>query len=767
MKKLILTLGLVAATMTVTARHLTPAEALNAYLSTSQSASMRAPQERPTLNCEIGDEVYVYNYSGNGGYLILSAESEAPQLLGYGMQGNYNEADAPEALKWWLGEYARQISQQQPGAKRISHLQAQAIEPLCKTKWSQGSPYNIQCPKFGTSTAPTGCMATAMAQVMKYHNYPPIGSGSASYSYSYDGESYDNSADFSQSHYQWDKMLNSYNSGQYTQEEANAVGLLMADLGVAIKMKYGKSASGGFTQPLPYGMVEYFGYDKGITIGRRQAYTNEAWEQAIYNNIKEQMPVFYMGYGQGGGHAFVADGFDGKGYFHFNWGWSGLSDGYFLLTALDPPALGTGGGTGGGFNDNQVVFLNVCPDKGTQAVTPSLFFGGAFETSATSYTRSITTKIKITNSGVATQNNCAATLKKLMPGVKLVSKSDASNVQYVTAITSFTELQPAQQFTTYEMRSNNFPVGDWIMSPAFRVANVWYDVTMGLNTVRELPVKVTATDITIGKGDNNTYLTLTDVKIPEEIYAKKKFLVTATVKNNGPQYYGNLNVIASNGSGSVEGPQLTVVLGKEETAQLEWVGKISATAGEYELSIVADDGTVLTQPQKVTVKKAPTGTAVVTVTSVEVDSLRGSGNASNPYIIDLSKAHFTVHVQCTGGYYSDMVAGKVYRFGTSTNVPALTELSRQWIALNKDETATLTFEGDLSMLENDVRYSLKLPFEGSTIVFKSAVSGISTLNQDQVPAVYYNMQGVELPERPTTPGLYIERRAKSKIIVIK
>lgn len=364
--------------LTAGARTITPEEAL-ARLAESDDVPAKLPSREirgavlahTALTIEGSPAVYVFNKTASRGYLVLSADDCATPLLGYSDSGAFDEADMPEAFKWWLSEYAAQIKFMSERKIDISALstareERQPIEPLVKTMWDQGAPYNDQCPKDGSQATYTGCVATAMAQVMNYFQYPECGTGSISYN----AETIQKrlSLNFTRKPFDWDNMADTYVSGNYTQEQVDAVAYLMKACGYAVKMDYGSDSSGALALNIAKGLVTYLGYDPNLTYNLRQDYSASEWEEMIYDNLKNIGPVIYGGGSLiGGGHSFVCDGYDTDGYFHFNWGWTGMSNGYFLLDALNPYSLGAGGGGGGGYNFTQDAVLGMQPPTGLPA----------------------------------------------------------------------------------------------------------------------------------------------------------------------------------------------------------------------------------------------------------------------------------------------------------------------------------------------------------------------------------------------------------------
>ena len=380
MKKISLLLALsgLLFPMGIMAAPLTPEQALqrsSAFSGKRMAASnSRAPELVYTAKALNGVATsYVFNH-GNG-YMILSADDIAYPVLGYSDNGTFDEKNIPPQLEWWMQEYSRQIEYaaannlnvQPDTPESLVDPSWEAITPMLKTKWDQGTPYNNQCPSINNIPCPTGCVAVSMAQVMNYFKYPEVGKGSVNYTIQGIGSL---ALNFSRQPFDWDNMLDVYVAGGYNEAQADAVAYLMKAVGYSVHMGYGPMESGAVSNYIISAMIDNFQYDEGIRYEGRELYSTTEWVKMIYDNLKNVGPVIYDGTDiQGGGHSFVCDGYDGKGYFHFNWGWSGVSDGYYTLNALNPQALGTGGGNGGGFNFDQDVCLGI--QKPTGATYPA------------------------------------------------------------------------------------------------------------------------------------------------------------------------------------------------------------------------------------------------------------------------------------------------------------------------------------------------------------------------------------------------------------
>lgn len=410
-----LLLASVLIAMPAWARTLTPAEALQRAQG-DVPAKVAAAQAKSRLvktgyTAKKQPAYYIFDNSGDNGYMILAADDVAMPVLGYSATGTINPDDMPENLRGWLENYAAEIawaSEREAAGNYISknltketaasqRASWSKIAPLCATKWNQSHPYNLYTPEItysGEKTkAATGCVATAMAQLMKYHKHPAKGKGKISYAW----KKYDDfkntaegapstdvtmSMDFSTVTFAWDKMLDVYAEGAYSDAQADAVATLMKACGYSVEMSYGPE-SGAVTGEVANALKTYFGYDSNTRFYSRLYYDIDTWEEMLYNNLKNVGPVQYSGRNDYGGHSFIIDGYAGDGYFHLNWGWGGVSDGDFLITALDPDAQGIGGSLAG-YNQNQGAILGAKPAGGsipkilpfqlaiTKAMTPEI-----------------------------------------------------------------------------------------------------------------------------------------------------------------------------------------------------------------------------------------------------------------------------------------------------------------------------------------------------------------------------------------------------------
>lgn len=311
------------------------------------------------------DLLFIFNVNNNAGFVIVAADDDVTPILGYSDSGAFDPNDTPESLRKWLDGYEAQIfyvrenrlkaddkiranwTELQNGVPALS--ETSGVGPLLQSTWNQGPNENLYTP----GATPTGCVATAMAQLMYYWKFPAQGEGFHSYVENDYGALW---ADFGSSFYNWAIMP--WHPNTPNQEISH----LMYDCGIALDMNYSPIGSGASTQNVPAVLTRYFKYDPNTAVFKfREGNTDGQWIDLLKQELDALRPMQYRGTGSGGGHSFVCDGYDNNNLFHFNWGWGGSSDGFFNVNALNPGTLGAGGGTGG-FNAGQGVVMGIQPD---------------------------------------------------------------------------------------------------------------------------------------------------------------------------------------------------------------------------------------------------------------------------------------------------------------------------------------------------------------------------------------------------------------------
>ena len=281
---------------------------------------------------------YVFNFKG--GFVIVAADDSYQPILGYSDCGNFDYDHAPDGLLFMLGELSDEIARcitervkatsdivcqwNNLESYGILHLEKSipVVDALVQQRWNQDYPYNMYAPQG----CPTGCVATAMAQLMKYWEWPTQGTGE--HSYQWNGQTL--CANFGETTYDWANMVDNYAFGTHTQEEKEAVATLMIHCGVSVNMQFAPDGSGAYSWEVPDAIHDYFSYSEHAThISKTGSY--DEWIALLKTNIDQRIPIYYSGQSTEGGHAFVCDGYDSDDLFHFNWGWGGSSNGYFLI----------------------------------------------------------------------------------------------------------------------------------------------------------------------------------------------------------------------------------------------------------------------------------------------------------------------------------------------------------------------------------------------------------------------------------------------------
>ncbi|MBO7652750.1 MAG: C10 family peptidase [Bacteroidales bacterium] len=403
MRKITLLSILLALTMVLFAKHV-PMETAQSVAKTFWEQNVQKGNIFKAGNVfnDISDQTEftnLYIFNTNGGFVIVSADDAAKPILGYSQQGSFDPNNIPVNARAWLKGYNSEIQYAidnniEAGAETrnawnnlrngngLAPKSTRAISQMLTTTWNQAPYYNNLCPydEQADGRSVTGCVATAMAQVMKYWNWPVRGTGSHSYTSDEHPEYGTMSANFGNTTYDWDNMPNALSSSS-SSTEINAVATLMYHCGVAVEMNYSATGSGAYT--ISYdGYFEYcaesafrnfFGYnsdlyglyrttryiDNGDTL-TYEAYPYSEWVSMLKDELDVYRPILYAGAGPDGGHAFVFDGYDNNDLFHINWGWGSWEDGYFSIDALEPAAGGIGGGSYQ-FNIDQKAIFGVEP----------------------------------------------------------------------------------------------------------------------------------------------------------------------------------------------------------------------------------------------------------------------------------------------------------------------------------------------------------------------------------------------------------------------
>ena len=327
---------------------------------------------------------YVFPNANSKGFTIVSGDDRLPEIVGYSSQGSYDENNLPEGFISFMEAYQNLYNKVNLGdaealknlaeikawrnKKNASAASTSAVAPLLgNIEWDQTSPYNNMCPRYDSvHVAATGCVATAMAQVMAYYKYPKqLKADIPGYVNRWNGIPMEiPTITREEGIYDWDNMLPKYNKeANATQQQKDAVAKLMYHCGAAVQMTYGPESAAAVSASK---LAKYFGYDADLMMDlSRSSFTLDKWMQIIDTELAAGRPVLYGGQASDGGHQFICDGKDGEGLYHINWGWSGSQNGYFDLSLLNPEKGGTGSGNSTeGYNRLCSMTIGIAPDNG-------------------------------------------------------------------------------------------------------------------------------------------------------------------------------------------------------------------------------------------------------------------------------------------------------------------------------------------------------------------------------------------------------------------
>ena len=396
----------IIASQFISQSHCTPMQRMQRA---AAATSMEKPVELAYTQYQINNvtpAVFIFNSYDTNKFVLVSATDNARAILGYSDNSSFDPNSIPQNMQFWLQMYADELARTEAtpvlktgqvtmvGQKRAASSSYPTIAPILGTMvWGQGEPYNNLCPNVGGERCVTGCVATAISQIMYVHKYPTKGTGSKSYTT--ETHKLNLSADFGATTYDWDNMLPYYSSG-YNSTQAKAVATLLYHVGIAADMDYDPDGSGASSSIALANLGTYFGYDKGINTLPKDFMKEEDVLNAIAADLKIGHPVYVSGATKNQeGHAFVCDGMQSDGYLHINWGWYGMSNGYFALSALDPEQQGTGGSASDmAFTESVEIYTGIQPDQGGVA-TPLMTVDKLTFTSGTEISRNAKVAISL------------------------------------------------------------------------------------------------------------------------------------------------------------------------------------------------------------------------------------------------------------------------------------------------------------------------------------------------------------------------------------
>ena len=755
---------------------------------------------------------YVFN-NPDGGFVIVSADDLGYPVLGYSYEGSLDVNNLPPQLKSWLREYSDQIEYASDEGmdaaytsyKRTTRADRKSIAPMLKTKWDQDAPYYDDCPTISGRRTYTGCVATSMAQVMNYFKYPAAGEGRVTVNVN----GINSSMTLGDHPFDWDNMLDNYVSGQYTETQGAAVANLMKACGYSVNMAYGTTASGAQSQKISVALRRYFGYDPSLTYESRLPYSSSEWEEKVYASLAGGSPIIYGGQDPNdGGHSFVCDGYDKDGYFHFNWGWSGIADGYFLLNALNPEALGTGGGTGGGFNFAQDGIFNIKKPAGGTSET-----GLALLTAAGGLTADdvLGNRIYVGLQGfynLSWRNETDTQLNLALGGVFTREGSDEIvAVGAATLAGRSTVTLDAGTYYRYEATNGTklnanvsvpttLPDGTYKMTLSCRDADhpTWpyYPVVTPYGypdyvMVTKSGSTITATTVPIPE------ISLKSASLDGPLFYRRNVNVKATLSN--PSSYELTcapMLVLKNAAGNEQfiSSSILITLQPGETVEKEWVASLFAVNGapavssptEFKMSIFNEyTGETMGEYGSVTMDVNP-GNPTVKVNKSGIDGcstepVNIGGVDYNIYVVpDPSSFTLSMTMTVTKGYFDSNIYIGINRVREDAVSPTQTvsvvdQIFSQQYRLSAGEQIDLTVPVSFPEAEPGVIYVLDPRYFtgnsgkslGQVRFMTHSDSGVGEIESDlEGEKEYYTLQGVRIVE--PRPGEFVIEKSGDKVI---
>lgn len=732
-------------------------------ISMDETSSAKAKSKRVK---SVSGEVPAYYVFPNGegkGFTVVSGDDRLPGVVGYSDKGTYDEENLPSNYVGFMKAYEEMVGQLDNGdsrasasiaeakALRSSGYQQPAVAPLLgNIQWNQMTPYNNMCPKYnGTNRSVTGCVATAMAQVMMYYQYPTTLQANIPAYVSHTknlsipqinkGESYD-----------WANMLPQYASYEplnYTDAQATAVAKLLYHCGVACEMDYGPSSGANVTPAI---LSTYFGYDSDLMQDlNRDAFTLAEWSQIMDKELSAKRPILYSGRSSDGGHEFVCDGTDGNGLYHINWGWGGYQDGYFDVTILNPDKGGAGSGSApDGYNQYCSMIVGIAPDNGKVDeplvdVAPVVMLGSG--RSSLGFTKS--TRSKVTETFRVTTNNLLSNQSakdftgyfaygiQQADGIyKPLSKSSSISIKHPEA-DGLTHNQNIKLF----MFDYAFPVGKTTLYGLYSTdGNEWK--RCGYLYMTPFVVEATETTLTIAKTPLSANIVAQD-----ELLSEQNNTLMLTVSNDADfEHLGLIKVYTSTTNEKPSDPSEQIYFTIPSKSSSTREVSVTPSVGDLYVWVTNSKGEDLMEVKKFTVTQS-TAPKLVLV-GKETNAIPNVYETENAYYYsdkvkgpktNDSKAVFSYKIRNDGGSYQAKFETYVYAFGENR----VNNYQIQSIRIKSGETATLNVEaspedygGNRSFFCYIEQYDSSIPFD---------VSGISKTKLYLVDGGWYNLDEVD------------------------
>lgn len=655
-----------------------------------------------------GDEAYYYVFTAgeNLGYTVVSGDDRLPAIVGYTESGGFDAQRMPDGLATFMQQYQSFVDnatdEQIAGAMAFKAAAKHAkVDPFMEEKWNQGEPYNNMCPYYALGErAVTGCVATAVAQILHYYKCPvKLQDDIPAYTtFSYGLSMSAISADV-QEDYDWANMLNAY-VGFETDAQNNAVARLMQHVGCSVVMDYGEESG---ANAYPETFTKYFGMDKEtVRLLDRENYDISQWDNILYGEMKAKRPVYYCGQSTKSGHAFVIHGYD-DGLFYVNWGWGGRCDGYYDITLLNPyGGRGIGGGTSrDGYSCDNEMIVGIQPDNGVvdEAQAPYMIATG------------------VGSSGIyASENTIVGKVRCYMRNVNLTGKTNIS-VGYVGGDGKYVSIGTPEEIDS-ESYSQGVPFWRDVknISLAYEEGKkyelcvieskdkVSWTPCLKWGVSASFIVEVNGGELAVTSPESKLVAT---VELDEEYdgYASFENKINVTVTNSGNlEYYNKVYVnIKAPGAGDYKGVYVTGITAPVDGSTTFSFDYTPSVGGDHAVQVVDKEYNIL-YDGKLTFKDAPAAAPYLVFESIRCTNASDNKvyadynyydwgtKTIEKYKVEMNevkdtKAEFEFVVGNYGGYYS----GHVEILKYDKTVGMFENTGTKLVNFNGNGTTTLKF----------------------------------------------------------------------------
>ena len=642
--------------------------------------------------------LYAVTQGEEDGFVIVSGSDLTASVIGYSDKGTFDLQDIPVNMRLWLEGYINEIKWMEAhGVKssaetfRRTSSVKQSVSPLLSTVWNQDSPYNDQCPFFLNSSerCVTGCVATAMAQIMYFHRYPEkTAKAIDAYACSTNWNGYGHinvTGVEANTVLDWANMKPTYNSSSDATAKT-AVATLMKACGASVQMNYANAINGGSSassSDAVQALMDYFGYDAYAKYVKRSDYSYSDWIELMYTEVAAGRPILYSGKSTKGGHAFVVDGYDDEDYFSVNWGWGGKSNGFFKVSLMNPKDQGIGGNSANeAYSMGQTMGIGIQPPTGVTPIAEpaaltitsiGLFVDSDHTNETASSSPQYSNGYKLIPN-ISIYNYTGAT-KTFDYGIRLTKDDESFTKDYVWAENS--SFSSGGGTHTYKSFMLDPSTDSGITDGSYRVVCIskehsaaewqvdngseynYITLTIGSNTMNATAVSVTPTVILSLVG-SPTFSA-------EKAVVGQPYYITLKVTNSGTKdYHGDIVMRLTGYSNILAGVNCDINAGETKDIVLTYT---ASSAGDVGVTIKADETETVLYTGTITAEAATPSEVNVAISNVvtnrEGDDIFGNcfslqfdltNNSSTVAYESGVKAYICIVTEELGGGYVNGVA---------------------------------------------------------------------------------------------------------------